>query len=66
MYRRVKTVYNAEGKSVPVPIIAHSNEVVLPVKTCKKLYPILKSDKPLPDDLRKELKALFETTQIPI
>ena len=64
MYRRVKTTYDMNEPSIPVPIVAHSNEVILPVKLCKKLYPILKAHREIPKELRREMLELFETTQI--
>jgi hypothetical protein len=66
MFRRVKTTYDMNEPSVPVPIIAHSNEVILPVKLCKKLFPILKSGREIPKEIKREMLELFETTQIAI
>ena len=65
MYRRVKVNYNPNEPSVPVPIMAHSNEVIINVDLAKKLYPYLKRGENLPYQLRQDLKDLFETTNIP-
>jgi hypothetical protein len=65
MYKRVKVPYNASESSVPVPIIAHSNEVIINVDLAKKIYPYLKRNENLPYNLRNELKNLFETTNMP-
>jgi len=65
MYKRVKVPYNPNESSVPVPIIAHSNEVIINVDLAKKMYPYLKRNENLPYNLRNELKNLFETTNIP-
>jgi len=62
MQGRRQVVYDPMQPSVAVPIIAHSNEVVINVDLAKKLYPILKHSMNLPFEIRRELLKLFETT----
>jgi hypothetical protein len=48
--------------SEPVPIIAHENEVIIPVSTAKKMYPYLKRGTNLPYPILMELRNLFFST----
>lgn len=60
----IPATYDPRGPSLPQPIIAHTHEVVLPVEICKEFYPILRYGRPLPYELRKKLRHLFETTPV--
>jgi hypothetical protein len=57
-----KRRYAPKTISVPVPIIAHSHEIIIPVDVAKKFYPYLTSGKPLTAHLRRELRTLFESS----
>jgi len=57
-----KTPYNPSRISLPVPIIAHSDEIIIPVNVARELYPFLRNNRPLPIKLRLKLKQLFESS----
>lgn len=62
MEGRRKIVYDPTTPSVAVPIIAHSNEIVINVDLAKRLYPLLKNGMNIPFEVRRQLLKLFETT----
>jgi hypothetical protein len=45
MYKHKKIKYNPFEKSVPVPILDHSNEVVIPVPVSQRIYSKLQKQK---------------------
>ena len=62
MIVRHKRPYKAPKQSVGVEILAHSGELVLPVKTTSMLNDFLFSkDKEMPSRLRNRLKDLITT-----
>jgi len=62
MLRMKRVKYNPDTKSVAVPIIAHSNEIVLNVQVAKELYRYLKSGQNIPKSLRDKLLYLYHHT----
>jgi hypothetical protein len=64
MEARRRVLYDPYSESKPMPILAHTNEVVINVDLGKKLYPLLKQGMSIPIELRRELLKLFETTPI--
>jgi len=66
MYRHKKIKYNPDEKSVPVPILAHSNEVVIPVHVAKQMHSKLTSNKQFDSNIYKSLRHLFSHTPVPI
>jgi len=48
-----------------VPIIGHSNEVVIPVHLAERMYPKLKKKEPFDKPIYDKLKFLFEHTVVP-
>lgn len=66
MYRQQRIRYNPNEKSVPVPILAHSNEVVIPVPVAQKIYSKLQSKKPFDSTIYKSLRHLFSHTPVPV
>jgi hypothetical protein len=64
MYRHKKITYNPDEKSVPVPILAHSNEVVIPVPVAKRIHSKLVSNQPFDTGIYKSLKHLFSHTPV--
>lgn len=62
MIVRHKTPYMKPKKSVGVPILAHSGELVLPVETTSQLNNyLLSKNKEMPSRLRMKLKDLITT-----
>ena len=64
MYRHKKIRYDPNEKSVPVPILAHSNEVVIPVPVAQKIFSKLQSKKPFDSSIYQSLRYLFSHTPI--
>jgi hypothetical protein len=62
MFKHKKVVYNPYATSVPVPIIAHSGEIVLTVEVARELYKYLMANVPIPYLLRKKLLHLYTHT----
>jgi hypothetical protein len=63
----IKQAYKPSPPYLPVPILAHTDEIVLPVEICVELYPYLKNPtKTIPTILRRKLKDIFEKNQIRI
>ena len=62
MIKRVRILYRPPVKSVAVPIVGHSGEVVIPVKTTIKLARWLNEGKEqyLPE-IKREVKRLINT-----
>jgi hypothetical protein len=65
MFKHKKVGYRLGERSVPVPIMGHSNEVVIPVKLAERMYPKLKSNKPFDKRIYDKLEFLFEHTVVP-
>ncbi len=58
-----RVIYNPKTKSVAVPAILHSNEVVLNVPVAKQLHKHLKSGKKeMPKALKDKLMFLYSHT----
>jgi hypothetical protein len=66
MYKHKKIKYNPFEKSVPVPILAHSNEVVIPVPVAQRIYSKLQKQKPFDAGIYKSLSHLFSHTPVPV
>ena len=64
MFKHQKILYNPNEKSVPVPIIGHSNEVIIPVSLAKPMYKSLKNNDPFTPRVYKRLKYLFNHTVV--
>ena len=62
MIRRLRIRYRRPDKSVAVPAVLHSGEVVIPVKTTVKLARWLNDgkDKLIPE-IKREIKRLINT-----
>lgn len=65
MYKHQKIKYNPNEKSVGVPILAHSNEVIIPVSLAKVMHKSLKNNDPFQPIVYKRLKHLFSHTVVP-
>jgi hypothetical protein len=65
MYERLYNIpYKKPKRSVGIPALLHTGEVVLPVETTHKLYKFVKSDKEiLPRRLKHRLHQLMTTGQ---
>jgi len=62
---RTRRPYVAPARSVAVPIIAHSGELVVPVKETQKLNCYLFSKRrEMPEGLRNALKRLITTVPV--
>lgn len=58
-----KIQYNPSSKSVPVPAILHSNEIVLNTKVTKELFKLLQTKEPkITQSLKKKLMYLYTHT----
>lgn len=64
MFKHKKVGYRLGERSVAVPIIGHSNEVVIPVKLAERMYPLLKADQPFDKRIYDRLQFLFEHTVV--
>jgi hypothetical protein len=64
MFKHKKIKYNPDTPSVGVPIIAHANEVILPVPVAKRIYKRLKDNDPFTPGIYKKLKYLFSHTVV--
>lgn len=65
MMIRVRRPYQAPKRQLPVPITAHTGELVVPLKQTKALNEFLFSSKQqLPKTLRNDLKRLITTVPI--
>ncbi len=65
MFVHKKVGYNLKDKSsVAVPIIAHSNEVVIPVNLAHRMYRKLKNNEPFTPPIYKRLNHLFTHTVV--
>ena len=63
IHKMRKVEYNPNTKSVPVPAILHSNEVVLNVPVAKELYKQLKTkEAKITPALKKKLMFLYTHT----
>ena len=62
MLRMKRVKYNPDQQSIAVPIIAHSNEIVLNVQIAKELYKYLKTGQNIPKNLRDKLLFLYHHT----
>ncbi len=62
MLRMKRVKYNPDTLSVAVPVIAHSNEIILNVAVAKELYKYLKTGQSLPKPLRDKLLFLYHHT----
>jgi len=65
MFKHKKVRLNLKERSVAVPIIGHSNEVILPVPLVKTMYKSLKRNDPFQPKVYKKLKYLFSHTVVP-
>lgn len=65
MFKHKKVGYRLGERSVAVPIIGHSNEVVIPVHLAERMYPKLKKKEPFDKPIYDKLKFLFEHTVVP-
>lgn len=65
MYRHEKIKYNPNEKSIGVPILGHTNEVIIPVPLAKQMYKSLKNNDPFQPRVYKRLKYLFSHTVVP-
>ena len=56
--------YRSSGRSIPVPIIAHSDEVVLTVKMVAMILDKIKNNDPIKwnDPVGKKLNAMINST----
>jgi hypothetical protein len=66
MFTHKKVGYRLGERSVAVPIIGHSNEVVIPVHLAERMYPKLKRKEPFDKRIYDKLKFLFEHTVVPV
>jgi hypothetical protein len=58
-----KVEYDPSSKSVPIPAILHSNELVLNVKVAKELFKQLQTKEPkISPALKKKLMFLYTHT----
>jgi hypothetical protein len=64
MFTHKKVGYRLGERSVPVPIIGHSNEVVIPVNLAERMYPLLQQKQPFDNKIYNRLKYLFEHTVV--
>jgi len=64
MFTHKKVGYRLGERSVAVPIIGHSNEVVIPVPLAKQMYPLLQRHVPFDKKIYNRLKFLFEHTVV--
>jgi len=64
MFVHKKVKYNPYSKSVPVPIIGHTNEVVIPVSLAKKMHGKLQKYDPFTRPIYNRLRFLFGHTVV--
>jgi hypothetical protein len=64
MFVHKKVGYNPNAKSVPVPIIGHSNEIVIPVNLAKRMYAKLENYDPFTVPIYNRLRHLFTHTVV--
>jgi hypothetical protein len=65
MFTHKKVGYRLGERSVAVPIMGHSNEVVIPVNLAERMYPKLKKKEPFDKRIYDRLQFLFEHTVVP-
>lgn len=64
MFVHKKVGFNPNTRSVPVPIIGHSNEVVIPVSLARTMYAKLKEYDPFTRPIYNRLRHLFTHTVV--